>query len=106
MPKIHVLNEGDSNCLHTHVFYIDNAFDGQAWWCDICPRHEKIDYSPGEKILFPPLALISTPNPEYGGEEVYTFRANKEGRVTKKDILFPEQRILRKDIGKGLAERL
>ncbi|HKZ34187.1 MAG TPA: hypothetical protein VJ142_03070 [Candidatus Nanoarchaeia archaeon] len=76
-----VLNEGDSGCLHHRVLYIDNAFDGQAWWCDVsgCGRHERMDYSPGFKMKFPRDALIRTPNPEYGGENTYVFRANSEG---------------------------
>lgn len=78
-----VLNHGNPNCQHSRVFYIDNAFDGQAWWCDVsgCERHERMDYSPGYKMKFPVNALISTPNPKYGGEDFYAFRANNEGRA-------------------------
>ena len=78
-----VLNQGDSECKHSRIFYIDNAFDGQAFWCDDCSRHERMDYSPGFKIKFPANVLISTPNPDYGGKSFYAFRANEKGIVDK-----------------------
>lgn len=80
-----VLNEGDPNCQHFHILYIDNAFDGQAFWCDNCPRHERIDYSPGFIMKFPVNALISTPNPKYGGEDFYAFRADNDGKAKTLD---------------------
>ena len=70
-----ILNEGNFNCKHLRVFYIDNAFDGQAFWCDDCKRHERMDYSPGYKIKFPANALISTPNAFYGGNFFYSFKS-------------------------------
>lgn len=76
-----VLNEGESDCKHERVLYEDVPFDGQSWRCDMrgCGRHERVAYSPGDKIRFPIGALISTPNPKYGGEKFYAFRANAEG---------------------------
>ena len=71
-----VLDKGNLDCEHQRIFYIDNAFDGQAWWCDDCSRHERMDYSPGFKIKFPKNTLISTPNPEYGAEKFYAFRTD------------------------------
>ncbi len=79
-----ILNARHPDCKHPRILYIDNAFDGQAFWCDDCPRHERMDYSPGFKIRFPANALISTPNEEYGRENFYAFRANSEGVVEKK----------------------
>src|SRR3989344_2567670 len=78
-----VLKQGDLDCYHERIFYIDNDFDGQAWWCDLpkCGRHEKIPYSPGDKIKFPAHALISTDNPKYGGEIFYAFRTNENGEA-------------------------
>lgn len=76
-----VLDSGDQECKHLRIYHIDNAFDGQAWWCDDCSRHERIDYSPGFIMKFPANALISTPNPKYGGEDFYAFRANDEGKA-------------------------
>ncbi|MEK6840664.1 MAG: hypothetical protein AABX79_01795 [Nanoarchaeota archaeon] len=81
--KQEVLNQGNPNCKHPRVFYIDIPFDGQVWGCDDCPRQERIAYSPGFKIRFPAGALISTPNQEYGGRAFYTFRANEKGEVEK-----------------------
>ena len=80
-----ILNPGNKKCKHPHIYYIDNAFDGQAWWCDDCSRHERIDYSSGFIMKFPIGALISTPNPKYGREDFYAFRANDEGRAEKLD---------------------
>ncbi len=96
--KLQVLNEGNPNCSHPYVYYIDNALDGQAFWCDVpgCGRHEKMDYSPGVKILFPPQAYIRTPNPMNGGEEVYAHKADQDGIV--RDILPAEKQIHRKDL--------
>ena len=78
-----VLKKGGLNCKHDKVLYIDNAFDGQAFWCDMpdCGRHERIPYSPGNRIRFPASALIRTPNPKYGGEEFYSFRADSNGEA-------------------------
>lgn len=76
---INILNEDDKDCNHDRIFYINNSFDGQAFWCDKCTRHERMNYSPGFTIKFPPSALISSPNPKYGAEEFYAFRADKEG---------------------------
>lgn len=84
MKESIVLNEGNLNCNHNRVYYVDNAFDGQAWWCDepTCKRHEIIYYSPGEKIRFPLNAFIRTPNPEYGEGKFYAYQSNNEGAVT------------------------
>ena len=79
--KQEILNQGNPSCLHNHIFYLDNGFDGQAWWCDLCERQEKMAYSPGFKIRFPANALISTPNPKYGGEDFYAFKTNAGGVV-------------------------
>jgi hypothetical protein len=81
---IEVLNEGDSSCRHERIYHINNSFDGQAFWCDnpSCKRHERMDYSPGHDIPFPPGALISTPNPKYGAENFYAFRANDKGEAS------------------------
>ncbi len=79
---IDVLNIGDETCKHERVFYVDNAFDGQAWWCDDCPRHERMDYSPGNIIKFPSNALISTPNLKFGGYSFYGLRADSNGIVS------------------------
>jgi len=77
------MNKGNPNCKHQHVNYIDNGFDGQAWWCDEtdCERHEKMNYSAGEKIIFPSNALIRTPNPEFGGGSFYAHKADSDGIV-------------------------
>src|SRR3989344_6897022 len=88
-PQSQVLNEGDIKCNHGRVYYIDNAFDGQAWWCDDCPRHEKIDYSPGYKIKFLQNSLISTPNQEYGAEQFYAFRTDDKGIVHRLNSRVP-----------------
>lgn len=80
-----VLDSGDQKCKHSHIFYIDNSFDGQAWRCDDCSRHERIGYSPGFIMKFPVNALISTPNPKYGEENFYAFRANDEGKAEELD---------------------
>jgi hypothetical protein len=80
-----VLDSGDQECKHSRIFYIDNSFDGQAWWCDGCSRHERMGYSPGFIIKFPMNALISTPNPKYGGKGFYAFRTNDEGKVEDLD---------------------
>ena len=77
--KQYILNSGHTDCKHPRILYIDNCFDGQAWWCDDCERHERMDYSPGFKIRFPANALIRTPNPRSGGLDFYSFRANQEG---------------------------
>lgn len=78
------------------MFYIDNAFDGQAWWCDVaeCSRHERMDYSPGFKMRFSPSVLISTPNPKYGGENFYSFKTNDKGAA---EILDRKKWVRRKD---------
>jgi len=79
MKESQVLNEGNPQCSHSHVHYIDNAFDGQAWWCDEpkCKRHERIDYSPEHKIKFPPHAFIRNFTNKF-----YCYQANDEGIVT------------------------
>jgi len=84
-PESQILNEGNPDCIHARIFYIDNAFDGQAWWCDDCPRHDRIGYSPGYKIKLPPNALISTPNPKFGKEQFYAFRTNDDSVVADLD---------------------
>ncbi len=96
--KLHVLNEGNPKCSHPYVYYINNALDGQTFWCDIpgCERHEKMDYSPNVKIPFPPNAYIRTPNPMNGGEDFYSFKSDQEGIV--KSILPLGERINRKDL--------
>ncbi|MBA7595908.1 hypothetical protein ES703_02873 [subsurface metagenome] len=76
-----VLDSGDQECKHSRIFYIDNSFDGQAWRCDDCSRHERMGYSPGFIMKFPVKALISTPNPKYGGKDFYAFRVNDEGKA-------------------------
>lgn len=88
-----VLDEGDPECKHNYILYIDNAFDGQAWWCDECGRYKRMGYCPGEKIRFPPDAYIRTLNPDYGGEEVYSWRADSDGVVRR--TLPLEERISR-----------
>ena len=97
-PKIEVLKEGDENCSHDYILYIHNAFDGQAWWCDnpSCERHERMDYYPGKKMSFPPHAYIRTPNPHFGGEEVYSHQADADG-IVGSDLPEAEQ-ILRTDL--------
>ena len=80
-----VLDSGDQKCKHSHIFYIDNSFDGQAWLCDDCSRHERMGYSPGVIMRFPVNALISTPNPKYGGEDFYAFRADNDGKAKTLD---------------------
>lgn len=88
-----ILNEGNSECKHNRIFYIDNAFDGQAYWCDDCERHERMDYSPGFKMRFPQNALISTPNPGYWKEGVYSFKTDEKCIVheLKKDSWIERQ---------------
>ena len=93
MPKLEILNEGNPECEHRHVEYISNAFDGQAFWCDDCPRHERLPYSPGEKIRFPSRAFIRTPNPQHGDSETYSHQADEKGIV--RGILSPEKRFKR-----------
>ncbi|MBI4158635.1 hypothetical protein HY500_00050 [Candidatus Woesearchaeota archaeon] len=80
---IEVLVQGNPDCPHDRVYYLDNAFDGQAYWCrrEECDRHVRMDYDPGRKIPFPPHALITTPNTEYEG--FYAHRANENGIVEK-----------------------
>ena len=79
----YILNAGHPDCKHPRILYINNSFDGQAWWCDDCERHERMDYSPGFKIRFPGNALISTPNERFGGSDFYSYRANQNGVVEK-----------------------
>jgi len=98
--KHEVLDRGDSNCNHQKVLYIDNSFDGQAWWCDDCSRHERLRYTPGEIIKFPPYARIRTPNSKSGGEKVYAYRADINGIV--KGILPIKKRSITKDAEKQL----
>lgn len=95
-----VLNEGNLDCNHGRVFYEDNSFDGQAFWCDIkgCGRHVCLGYSPGDKLKFPSDALISTPNPEYGGEVFYAFRVNDEGLA---ELLERKNWVERRVVGVG-----
>jgi hypothetical protein len=91
-----ILNEGKIGCAHRFVYFIDNAFDGKAWWCDepLCERQEKTGQ--GEKIMFPANAYIRTPNPAFGGEAVYAHRADSTGDV--KDILPESERVQHKDL--------
>jgi len=84
-PVSEVLSDGNPDCKHGRIFYINNSFDGQAWWCDECERHERIGYHPGYEIKFPPNALISTPNPKFGKEQFYAFRTNDDGAATDLD---------------------
>jgi hypothetical protein len=76
-----LFDAGDFNCKHSHVFYFDNGFDGQAMQCDDCSRYERLGYSHGLKIPFPANALVSTPNLDYGKENFYAFRTNDKGEV-------------------------
>jgi hypothetical protein len=76
---LEIWNEGNSKCKHEHVLYADNAFEGQSWWCDDCPRAESLNYSPGLKIPFPSNSYIRTQNPEFGEGLFYTHKANEEG---------------------------
>lgn len=80
------MNQGSSECNHSHIFYVQEPFDGQAFWCDNedCKRHERIPYSKetaGQVMNFPVGALIRTPNPKYGGEDVYAFCADENGEA-------------------------
>lgn len=93
--KQKVLDEGNPDCEHGKILYANNAFDGQAWWCDNCSRHEMMGYSPGLIIKFPPHALIRTPNPQFGGEGVYSHRANANGIV--EGMLPNEERVITED---------
>ena len=74
-------NVGNPDCKHDRVFYDDERLMGQYLWCDLpnCGRHESMAYSPNHKMKFPPGALISTPNQQYGGENFYSFKANEQG---------------------------
>ncbi len=71
---------------------MNNSFDGQAYWCDGCSRHQRTDYSPGHIIPFPIGSLISIPNPKYGGENFYSFRADLEGKM---QVLPKDERVPR-----------
>lgn len=81
--KIEVINEGSLECSHSRGNYLRNGFDGDAYWCDECTYHIRRDYSPGHPFPFPPNSLISTPNPQYGGLEFYSFKVNERGDVMK-----------------------
>lgn len=76
-----VLDKGNPECMHQRVFYEENAFDGSALYCDDCPRHERLGYSPGLKMPFPQDALIRTPNLKLGGGKYYSRKANERGVV-------------------------
>ncbi len=83
---VQVLKEGNSTCLHPGILYLDVPLDGQAWICDSCGRHERIGYGNtpetygrGKTMKFPANALISVPNPKFGGENFYSFRADADG---------------------------
>lgn len=76
-----IFDAGNPDCLHPRIFFIDNAFDGQAWWCDECPRHEKLEYSPGLKMPFPSDTLISASDPEHGEKKFYGWKTDKFGKA-------------------------
>ena len=86
-----ILNEGDPSCHHRIVYYIDNKFDRQAWWCDACSRHERLGYTPGKIMRFPPNSYLRTPNPEYGAESVYAWKTDKDGNV--EELPFNKRRV-------------
>jgi len=84
MPKQEVLNKGDPNCKHSHVHYVDNPpLDGKAYWCDACPRHERIKFGNTAEtygrhipLKFPAGALIRPIR-----ENVYQWKADVNGIV-------------------------
>ncbi len=83
-----IVNMGSKDCTHPYICYIDNAFDGQAFWCDMCAYQEQMDYNPGEKLVFPPHAYIRT-----GGRDgTYAWQANAEGIVTE---ILPIEKVIK-----------
>ena len=78
---VEIVNDGDPSCLHEKICYLSDGFEGQAFWCDLCDRHERIDYSPGYKIPLPPNSLVRTPNPQYGNGQFYAFKVDEDGEV-------------------------
>ncbi len=76
-----ILDEGNPNCEHEFIDYVDNKFDGQAFWCDMsdCNRHERIGYSPGHVMEFPSGSYIRNPNPKFGIRGVYSHKADENG---------------------------
>ena len=97
MPQ-KILNPGNADCKHSYILYIDNKFDGQAWWCDQCTRQERMNYNPDIKILFPAEAYLRT-LPEPQEEMQYDWQVNAQGRVEGR---LPEPKV----IHKSLLERL
>lgn len=98
-----ILNQGHLKCRHEYVDYLDNDFDGQAWWCDICSRHERLDYSPAQKIRFPPNAYIRCPNPDFGDNDTYAHKANDEG--VSMGVLPEKDRPHKSDLEAKFAEK-
>ena len=76
-----VLDKGHPNCSHERVLYTEEGFDGSVLYCDECSMHEKLGYSPGLKIPFPPNALIRTPDPKLGEGKYYSRKANESGII-------------------------
>tara|TARA_Y100000310_G_scaffold345056_1_gene461455 strand:- start:495 stop:788 length:294 start_codon:yes stop_codon:yes gene_type:complete len=74
------INKGQSQCPHNYISYLNAGFDGQAWWCDIpeCNRHERLGYTPIEKIQFPPNAFIRVSETNH-----YFWQANEQGIAQK-----------------------
>ncbi len=94
-----VLCEGKADCNHAHLNYVAVPLDGQAFWCDDCARQERVLYSkdrPNAPVMtFPPGSLVRVPNPQYGGEDVYAFRTDSEGKL---QLLASEKRVRRADV--------
>lgn len=97
MAENKVFYEGNPECKHDRVLYIDFGITGQSWHCDYpeCERQEAIGYSDsGEKIKFPPLAYIMTENAKFGGHGVYSHRADENGLaklLSEKERIFVGQ---------------
>jgi len=79
------LNEGDPNCTHERICYVDSRFSGQSWVCDYgnCRRTEGIEPRPQQALnppilRFPPGALIRTPHVP-SGWDTYTMKADENG---------------------------
>lgn len=90
-----ILVDGNPNCEHLYLLYVNNRREGQYWKCDNpeCGRKEWTDSKNHLTIKFPPGAFIRS---KRNKKDIYRYQADEKGIV--RGELDSYRRIHRKDL--------
>ena len=81
---IETRNPGAPGCSHRFIEYLSIPLDGQAWWCDVCKRHERQPYTAenaGSKMSLPIGAYLRVPNGVSSNTLQYNYIVDRHGKA-------------------------